>query len=88
MDFRSFSQCKALIEPTMMCFSTNEPGKFVSLKDIKINIAIGHTNERTKIWDLKDMDADFVTAWSKGGSTDISNCQMLCKSHNRAKGNR
>ena len=28
------------------------------------------------------MDADHVTAWSKGGSTDVSNCQMLCKTHN------
>ena len=50
--------------------------------------AIGHDANHTKIWDLKDMDADHVTAWSKGGTTDISNCQMLCKSHNRAKGNR
>ncbi|MBQ1427889.1 MAG: HNH endonuclease, partial [Aeriscardovia sp.] len=31
---------------------------------------------------------DHVTAWSKGGSTDIANCQMLCKTHNRAKGNK
>ena len=37
---------------------------------------------------LEEMDADHVTAWSKGGSTDIENCQMLCKTHNRAKGNR
>ncbi len=44
--------------------------------------------EQTKIWDIKDMDADHVTAWSKGGSTSIDNCQMLCKTHNRAKGNR
>jgi 5-methylcytosine-specific restriction endonuclease McrA len=29
-----------------------------------------------------------VTAWSKGGATDRSNCELLCKSHNRAKGNR
>lgn len=50
--------------------------------------ALGHENNRTKIWDLKDMDADHVTAWSRGGATDISNCQMLCKSHNRAKGNK
>lgn len=35
-----------------------------------------------------EMDADHVTAWSKGGMTDASNCQMLCKTHNRAKGNR
>lgn len=50
--------------------------------------AIGHDANRTKIWDYKDMDADHVAAWSKGGSTDISNCEMLCKPHNRAKGNR
>ena len=29
-----------------------------------------------------------VTAWSKGCETPIENCQMLCKTHNRAKGNR
>lgn len=34
------------------------------------------------------MDADHVKAWSNGGPTDESNCQMLCKTHNRAKGNR
>lgn len=50
--------------------------------------AIGHDANKTKIWDLKDMDADHVTAWSKGGATDVKNCQMLCKTHNRAKGNR
>jgi len=43
---------------------------------------------KTKIWKLAEMDADHVAAWSKGGATDISNCQMLCKSHNRAKGNK
>lgn len=50
--------------------------------------ALGHEANRTKIWKIGDMDADHVTAWSKGGATDIHNCQMLCKSHNRAKGNR
>ena len=43
---------------------------------------------RRRIWKIGEMDADHVTAWSKGGATDISNCQMLCKTHNRAKGNR
>ena len=33
--------------------------------------AIGHDANHTKIWELKDMDADHVTAWSKGGSTSI-----------------
>lgn len=50
--------------------------------------ALGHEANRTKIWKIGDMDADHVTAWSKGGATDIHNCQMLCKSHNRAKGNK
>lgn len=50
--------------------------------------ALGHDASKTKIWALADMDADHVTAWSKGGATDPSNCQMLCKTHNRAKGNR
>lgn len=50
--------------------------------------AIGHDANRQRIWKLDEMDADHVTAWSKGGSTDINNCQMLCKTHNRAKGNR
>ncbi len=50
--------------------------------------AIGHEAARTRIWKLDEMDADHVTAWSKGGSTGIRNCQMLCKTHNRAKGNR
>jgi hypothetical protein len=50
--------------------------------------AIGHDSNKTKIWKLADMDADHVAAWSKGGATNIHNCQMLCKTHNRAKGNR
>lgn len=49
---------------------------------------VGHDANKTKIWALTDMDADHVSAWSKGGSTSPDNCQMLCKTHNRAKGNR
>lgn len=50
--------------------------------------AVGHDANKSKIWKPADMDADHVAAWSKGGTTDIKNCQMLCKTHNRAKGNR
>lgn len=50
--------------------------------------AIGHDANATKIWQLSEMDADHVSAWSKGGATSAENCEMLCKSHNRAKGNR
>jgi 5-methylcytosine-specific restriction endonuclease McrA len=50
--------------------------------------AIGTDSNKLKIWKITEMDADHVTAWSKGGATDIKNCQMLCKTHNRAKGNK
>jgi len=50
--------------------------------------ALGHDSNKTKVWKLAEMDADHVTAWSKGGATDIKNCEMLCKTHNRAKGNK
>jgi hypothetical protein len=50
--------------------------------------ALGHDASKKKVWKLAEMDADHVTAWSKGGGTSFLNCQMLCKTHNRAKGNR
>lgn len=50
--------------------------------------AIGHDANKAKIWKVNEMDADHVSAWSKGGSTSMENCEMLCKSHNRAKGNK
>jgi hypothetical protein len=50
--------------------------------------ALGHDANKGKIWKLDEMDADHVAAWSKGGKTTIKNCEMLCKTHNRAKGNR
>ena len=50
--------------------------------------AVGHDANAKRIWKPSEMDADHVQAWSKGGTTDIDNCQMLCKTHNRAKGNR
>jgi 5-methylcytosine-specific restriction endonuclease McrA len=50
--------------------------------------AVGNNANKNKMWSLAEMDADHVSAWSKGGATDIKNCEMLCKTHNRAKGNR
>lgn len=46
------------------------------------------TNNASKIWTLAEMDADHVTAWSKMGSNDESNVQVLCRTHNQSKGNR
>ena len=34
---------------------------------------------------IDKMDADHITPWSKGGKTNVENCQMLCKPCNRAK---
>ena len=50
--------------------------------------AIGDNANKTRIYKFSEMDADHVTAWSKGGATSIENCEMLCKTHNRAKGNK
>ncbi len=50
--------------------------------------AIENNANKARIYKYGEMDADHVTAWSKGGSSSIENCQMLCKTHNRAKGNR
>ena len=50
--------------------------------------AVGHDANRSRIYEYKEMEADHVTAWSKGGASTPENCQMLCKMHNRAKGNK
>lgn len=50
--------------------------------------AAGTGNNRIRICRISEMDADHVTAWCRGGATSMDNCQMLCKTHNRAKGNK
>jgi Protein of unknown function DUF262/HNH endonuclease len=50
--------------------------------------AIGDNANKARIYRRDEMDADHVTAWSKGGATGLGNCEMLCVTHNRAKGNR
>lgn len=49
--------------------------------------AIGDNANKSRIYKQSEMDADHVSAWSKGGDTTLANCEMLCKTHNRAKGN-
>lgn len=50
--------------------------------------ALGNNANKTRIYKRAEMDADHVAAWSKGGKTDLANCEMLCIPHNRSKGNR
>lgn len=40
-----------------------------------------------KHFELKDMHADHITPWSKGGRTVPENCQMLCRDCNLRKSN-
>ena len=50
--------------------------------------ANGTNNQKERLYELDEMEADHVTAWSKGGKTELANCEMLCIPHNRAKGNK
>lgn len=50
--------------------------------------AVGHDANKNRLYKFEEMDADHVSAWSKGGDSSAKNCQMLCSTHNRAKGNR
>jgi hypothetical protein len=50
--------------------------------------AVGHGANKSRIYKFNEMDADHVAAWSKGGKSTARNCEMLCITHNRAKGNR
>lgn len=50
--------------------------------------AISNNANKTRIYTATQMEADHVTAWSKGGDTSLENCEMLCVVHNRAKGNK
>lgn len=50
--------------------------------------AVGGDANGSRIYKQSEMDADHVTAWSKGGVTSLANLTMLCITHNRSKGNR
>ncbi len=39
-------------------------------------------------YELEEMEADHITPWCEGGKTNIDNCQILCREHNRRKSNK
>ena len=39
-------------------------------------------------YELSEMETDHITPWCEGGKTNVENCQMLCREHNRRKSNR
>ena len=76
-------------EPTKRAFFAKQTAKAQAKEDSNCSYcAIGHDANKSKIWSFGEMEADHVSAWSKGGATSAKNCEMLCKTHNRAKGNR
>lgn len=50
--------------------------------------ALGHDANKAKLWKLAEMDPDHVAASRLGDKTSADNCQMRCKTHDRAKANR
>ncbi|MCL5432408.1 MAG: DUF262 domain-containing protein [Patescibacteria group bacterium] len=76
-------------EPTKRSVYEKQTREAVTKKKSNCSFcAVGHDVNKDKIWSFGEMEADHVSSWSKGGTTDIKNCEMLCKTHNRAKGNR
>ena len=45
-------------------------------------------DNKSKEWQIEEMEADHIKAWSEGGATDSGNCQLLCKTCNREKSNK
>ncbi len=42
-------------------------------------------NTKTRIYDISEMHADHIIAWNNGGTSEESNCQLLCAKHNLQK---
>lgn len=53
----------------------------------KEQLESGEINESATFFFPEELEMDHVIPWSKGGKTELSNAQLLCKSHNIAKSN-
>ena len=65
-----------------------DAAKAAGVSNRPMRAASGQPNLEKRIYRESEMDADRVTAWSRGGATDESNRRMPCKTRNRSKGNR
>jgi hypothetical protein len=83
LDIRFFSD---RIKKVVYTKQTNEAKK-LSISNCSY-CAMGSGAKKSKIYKLSGMEADHIEAWSKGGEATEENCEMLCKTHNGAKGNR
>lgn len=74
-----------ILFPTMKSLDSDKKGNKESESTVKENCdQIATVEEKIDFSNVK-IEPLFE---DKGGVTDISNCQMLCKTHNRAKGNK
>ena len=62
-------------------FCANSAGNAKGLRGVKCQ------NEGVKL-PIEQMHADHIMPWSKGGKTELNNCQMLCAACNLAKSNK
>ena len=58
------------------------------MKQKAYNAQSGRCRHCGKHGSMKDMEADHIVPYSKGGKTTYSNLQILCRPCNRSKGNR
>lgn len=65
-----------------------DAAKAAGVSNCPMCAASGQPNLEKRIYRESEMDADHVTAWSRGGATDESNCRMPRETRNRSKGNR
>lgn len=74
---------------------TKDDEKYLSPRQFDKDTALTVYNQQGGVcaicgqpFEFKDMHADHKIPWSKGGRTEISNCQMLCTTDNLKKGNK
>lgn len=54
----------------------------------KASFDLGEISEAATFFYADELEMDHKVAWSKGGRTELSNAQLLCKPHNIQKSNK
>lgn len=65
-------------------FTDNEKRKVYERQKGICPHCVKERREKTA-YDITEMEADHITPWCEGGKTEVDNCHMLCKEHNRRK---